>query len=474
MASLTKRATILIICRVFNYGVLALSPMFLVRIFDVHSYGQYREFMLYAVLLAGIIEFTVNTNLIYFIPKYPGREGQSVTHTEFLILVASTIGLAAVYLLRGIILARTSYDFIAPLILFLFFNLNFEFFENYWLGRKRIDYVLFYSSARVTVRTVALIVSAYLSRDVMTVIHTLIAVEMAKCLFVFIMLRKDLTFRIDRALIKEQLRFILPLGSAVVINLVNNQLGNLVISIKMGVERLALYGIGSTQIPILNIVSSSATDVLFPEMAQIDDAPRLRLWQRANVIFCFIVFPVYVVFFFYAHTVIETLFTKNYIAAVPLFRIYLTLILVQSFDMGTPLRTINQNRYFILGSVLSLAANIGLLLMLFRQVGFILPALAFVLGESIKNVYLGSRILHFYRIKLGGLFLWRKIMMITCCAALAIPALIISTWIDMNAVAKAMSFSTLYLVAYYVVLRRFRLDEVELIVEKVRKRFRRS
>jgi hypothetical protein len=124
--------------------------------------------------------------------------------------------------------------------------------------------------------------------------------------------------------------------------------------------------------------------------------------------------------------------------------------------------------------VLSLAANIGLLLMLFRQVGFILPALAFVLGESIKNVYLGSRILHFYRIKLGGLFLWRKIMMITCCAALAIPALIISTWIDMNAVAKAMSFSTLYLVAYYVVLRRFRLDEVELIVEKVRKRFRRS
>ena len=474
MASLTKRATILIICRVFNYGVLALSPMFLVRIFDVHPYGQYREFMLYAVLLSGLIEFTINTNLIYFIPKYPGREGQSVTHTEFLVLVTSSIGLVVVYLFRGVILARTSYDFILPLILFLFFNLNFDFFENYWLGKKRVDYVLLYSSARATVRTVALILSAYISRDVMTVIHTLIAVEIAKCLFVFTMLRKDLTWRIDRALIREQLRFILPLGSAVVINLVNNQLGSLLISIKMGVERLALYGIGSTQIPILNVISSSITDVLFPEMAQIDDAPRLRLWQRANIIFCFIVFPVYIVFFFYAHTVIETLFTEDYIAAVPLFRIYLTLMLIQSFDMGTPLRTINQNRYFILGSALSLAANIGLLLLLFRPVGFVLPALAFVLGESIKNSYLGSRIMHFYDIRLGELLLWKKIGIITCCTIMAIPVLLIGALVDLDPVAKAVIFSSVYLLAYYFAVRRFKLDEVGLIIDRTLSRFRKS
>ncbi|HVO77020.1 MAG TPA: hypothetical protein VMT60_03460, partial [Candidatus Bathyarchaeia archaeon] len=69
MPSITKRTTVLILCRVMNYGIMLLSPIFLVRIFDTHAVGQYWEFMLYAGLVSGFIEFTVNTNLIYFIPK---------------------------------------------------------------------------------------------------------------------------------------------------------------------------------------------------------------------------------------------------------------------------------------------------------------------------------------------------------------------------------------------------------------------
>ena len=450
-----------------NYSVMLLSPIFLVRIFDMHAYGQYREFILYATLIAGVIEFTINTNLIYFVPKYPDRERQSVTHTAFLILIASSVGLIAVYIFKGLILARTSYDFIAPLIVYLFFFLNFEFFENYWLGKKRTDYVLYYSSGRVIVRTVALLVSAYVSRDVMTVIRTLIVVECVKCLFVFAMLRTVLTRRLDRALLREQLRFILPLGSAVVLGLINTQLANLFISIKMGVERLALYAIGGQQIPIHNIVRASVMDVLFPEMTQIGEAERLQLWRRANVIFCFMVFPVYAVFFCYARPFIETLFTANYLAALPLFRIYLTLIVIQSFEMGTPIRAINQNKYYIFGSIFGLSVNIGLILLLYRQVGFITPALSFVLGELVTVVYLASRILRLYRIPLSALLLWRRVFTILCCAVLALPALVAGRWVDLNPVVRAVSFSILYLAVYYIAIRRFKISEVELLTDKL-------
>ena len=472
MASLTKRTIVLILCRVMNYGVMLLSPIFLVRIFDVRAYGQYREFMLYTILISGLIQFSVNTNLIYFIPKYPGRERQSVTHTALLILIASSIGSIAVYFLKSLILARTSYDFIAPLIVYLFFFLNFEFFENYWLGKKRTDYVLYYSFGRVFVRTVALLVSAYISRDVMTVIRTMIVVECIKCLFVFTMLRTVLTRRLDRSLLREQLRFIIPLGSAGVLSLVNQQLASLFISIKMGVERLALYTIGGQQIPVINIVRASVMDVLFPEMAQIGDAERLHLWRRANVVFCAMVFPVYAVFFCYARTFIETLFTANYLAAVPLLRIYLTLIVIQCFEMGTPLRAANQNKYFIFGSIFDLSINIGLILLLYRPVGFVTPALSFVLGECATTAYLGSRILHCYHIPLRALFLWKRIFAILCCTVLALPALVIGSWIDLNPIIRAVSFSILYLVVYYVAIRRLKIDEVELLVDKLTSRLR--
>jgi len=466
VASLTKRAIVLIFCRVMNYGVMLLSPIFLVRIFDRYVFGQYREFILYATLIAGVIEFAINTNLIYFIPKYPDRERQSVTHTALLILITSSVGLIAIYILKGIIFARTSYDFILPLIVYLFF-LNFEFFENYWLGKKRTDFVLYYSSGRVLVRTAALLVAAYVSRDVMTVIRTLIVVECIKCLFVLTMLRGVLTKRLDRTLLREQLRFILPLGSGVVLSLVNTQLANLFISIKMGVERLALYAIGGQQIPIHNIVRASVMDVLFPEMAQIGDAERLQLWRRANVIFCFMVFPLFAVFQCYARTFIETLFRADYLAAVPLFRIYLTLLVIRCFEMGTPLRAMNQNKYFIFGSVLDLSINIGLILLLYRSVGFMAPALSFVLAECATAAYLGGRILHFYRISLRELFLWNRIFTILCCAALALPALLAGMWIDLNPAVRAMSFSVLYLAVYYVAIRRFKIDEVELLVDKL-------
>jgi len=472
VASLTKRTIILIICRAANYGVMILSPIFLVRIFDIHAYGQYREFILYATLLSGLMDFTVTKNLIYFIPKYPDSERESVTHTTFLILIASLFGLIVVYLLKGLILARTSYDFIAPLILYIFFFLNFEFFENYWLGKKRTDYVLYFSSARIAVRTAAILAAALISRSVMAVIWTLIVLEIIKCLFVSIILRKTFTKQLDRALLKEQLRFIIPLGSAVTLSLIHYQLANLVISIKMGVERLALYHIGGQQIPIINIVQSSATDVLFPEMTQLADAERLNLWRRANVVFCFIAFPVYAVFFYYAPTYIGTLFTKQYLTAVPLFRIYLAIILLQCFDVGSPLRAINQNKYFIFGNILSLAVNIGMMLLFFQSVGLKIPALSYVLGSLIGNMYCGNKILQFYRIPLKQLFLWKKIATVILCVVIALPALVVSRWINMQPVVKAVSFSLLYLAMYYFAVRRFKIDEVELLIAKMLSRLR--
>lgn len=472
MPSITKRAIILILCRVLNYGIMLLSPILLTRIFDMRAYGQYREFITYAALITGLIDFSINTNLIYFIAKYPDRERQSVTNTAFLILIASVAGAVALYLLRGIVLAKASYDFSEPLIAYILVFLNFEYFDSYLLGKKRTDYILYFSSSRIIVRTAALIVSAFLSRDVMTVIWTMVAVELAKCCFVFSVLRKILMRCFDRSLLREQIRFIIPLGSAVVLNLTNAQLANLYISIKAGVERLALYTIGGQQIPVIDIVRASVMDVLFPEMAQTGDQERLHLWRRANVMLCVVVFPVYAIFFVYANAYIGTLFRPIYVAAVPLFRIYLTLMLIRCFEMGTPIRAINKNNYFIFGTALNLSINLGLILLLYRRVGFIMPALAFIIAEGVTTAYLAGRILHCYKISLRALFLWKKVFSILWCTVLTSPVLVIGIWIDLHPIIRAVSFSVLYLIFYYVAIRRLRIEEVELLAEKLLSRMR--
>lgn len=466
MSSLTKRAVILIACRVMNYGVLLLSPIFLVRILDMTSYGQYREFVMYAMLLSGIIGFAVNTNFLYFLPKYPEKERNILTNAVVLVLITSGIGIAGIVLARDLLRARMSFEYIYALAAYIAFFVNFDFFESYWLGKKRTDYVLYYSSARTVIRTLAIIAAAYLTHDVHIIIAVLVVAEAGKCLLMLSLFRKSFAREIDYSLMRLQLGYIVPLGSSALITLLNYQLANLTISLKMGVERLALYSIGSHQIPIINIVRTSVMDVLFPEMAQADEAGRLELWRRANIIFCFIIFPVYAVLFYFARTVIEVLFTAQYLTVVPLFRIYLSTMVLHCFEMGTPLRAMSRTKYYIAGSILTLCVNIAFILVFFGVMGFITPGVAFILGEAAAALFLAKTILALYHLKLRKLYFWRKILLIAGAGIASIPALFASHLIHIGSVKEAILCSSAYLIIYFSIVRKLRIVEVETLTRK--------
>jgi O-antigen/teichoic acid export membrane protein len=459
LSSMTKRTIILMICRAANYSVLLFSPIFLVRILDVRSYGQYREFILYAMLISTIADFAIRNNLIFFIAKYPDLERKSVTHTALLILITSTIAASAVYLAKNLILARTSYDFIPFLMLYIFFYLNLDFYESYWIGKKRAQNVLVYSTGRVIIRMIAIIIVAYLTQDVISVIKVIISVEIAKCIFMFFAFRKFFTKNLDRTLLRKQLRYIVPLGFASNINYLNTHLARLLVSIKMGAESLAIYSIGSYQIPLISILRASIMDVLFPEMSERGDAERLLLWKRANVVFCSIVFPLFVVFFYYADTLVVTLFTREYAAAIPLFRVYLFLMVRQCFELTSPLRSKNKNTYFILGSILLLTVNIGLIILLFQRIGIIALPIAFVIGDVCMGIYLASIVMKNYRTSIGGLYMWKKIF---------------SVLFEFDPVIKAIVFSLVYLSLYVFFVRKRRIEEVDLLLDKVSNRLRRA
>jgi O-antigen/teichoic acid export membrane protein len=185
------------------------------------------------------------------------------------------------------------------------------------------------------------------------------------------------------------------------------------------------------------------------------------------------IFPIFAVFMYYARPFVETLFTAQYVAAVPLFRIYLFMMLLQCFEMGTPLRTANQNRAFIFGSMLSLAVDIGFILAFFRILGFVAPALAVVLGELAIMFYLGWRVMRIYSVGIGGLLMWNKILLVVVACLAATPVLFAGELLPLNEVLRAVIFSCFYFAAYLVVVGRFHVEEIELIFAKVVKALRR-
>ena len=98
--STISRFLVLAFARVTNYAILLVSPIVFVRILDQHAYGQYREFVVYAIALATVLGFSVKTSILYFIPKDPDNERKYVTQTALFIFASSALGLGIVYATR--------------------------------------------------------------------------------------------------------------------------------------------------------------------------------------------------------------------------------------------------------------------------------------------------------------------------------------------------------------------------------------
>ncbi len=83
-------------------------------------------------------------------------------------------------------------------------------------------------------------------------------------------------------------------------------------------------------------------------------------------------------------------------------------MLRKCFEMSTPLRAMNKNKYFIVGNLISMVVNIVMLFLLFKLLGFIGPAIAYVVTEFSSLVYLSIKIISTYKIKLSQMLLWKK------------------------------------------------------------------
>ena len=479
MSSRTNRVTILAVSKLLNYAVQFLTPILLVRILDREAYGQYKEFFVYTALISSFINFSIKYNLLYFVAKNPKGEKNYIYHTILLLLFTSIIGLAVVYLAKGYFLEITTYNFVIPLIIYLFFFLNLDFIDSYWLAIKKSKYVFYYSFIRAAVRVIVVVITAYITKDVLIIIYLLIFLELIKFIytFIYLLIKKLLVFKIQWELLKEQLIYIVPLGVASILLEISTDISKVIISSSLGAGALALYAVASQNLPIVNVVRSSVADVIFPDMAQnisADPLESLKLWSKSNIIYLFLMSPLFFILFLYADVFIKVLFTSNYLAAVPIFQIYLFYFLKQCFEMGIPIRVMNQNKYFLIGYIFATGLNIGLLYLLFKILGMPGPAIAYVVSEIILAFYYGKIILHIYKIKVKELFFWRKVFIILGTGLILCPVLIFGRFLPINFIVSALIFSSLYLILYIFILRYFNFEEVDLIMGKIFRRIKLS
>src|SRR5690606_9090765 len=161
--------------------------------------------------------------------------------------------------------------------------------------------------------------------EVMPIVAALIALEALRLLVSAIAWWRvdDEQQPLGEACWREQIRFCLPVGLALILVTLNKSLGALFVTKMLGVVALAHYAIGTYIQPVIGVLRNSVSDAVLPELAALKSTKgtaALELWKRSTVMSMILLSAAGAVLFEFAHTFVVTLFSPEYEPAVLVFQ----------------------------------------------------------------------------------------------------------------------------------------------------------
>jgi O-antigen/teichoic acid export membrane protein len=473
MPGIARLAVILSISRIANYGVMIISPVILVRFLTVGDFGRYREFLLYASILQSVATFAIPDSQLYFIPAHPGSIWRIVRETNLLTAVVSSLVIGGFLLLDAVMGGGLAGPYLLPVVLYVVLFVNIDFWEPFWLAINRPLPVFMYTIGRLTARMLVVVCAAVLTKDVMTIIWSLIGLESLRVTVSALMWRK-----LDKSaqelplahIRRDQLRFCIPMGLATLLFLASRNLGNVAVAKSLGAVALAQLTIGTYGEPILLALRNSISTALLPELVRRITGSReesLLLWKRTTVVNCVLMFPAAVILAWYAEPLIVNVFGASYRPAIPIMQIYGFVMVRACFDFSLLLRAINRTRPVVTGNLAAVIAAGLSLVFLLPIAGVVGAIIAVVISNFVEATYLGWSVCRIYKVSAAQIVPWGAVAKVALCA-LAAAALVF--WVSRGlhvGLIGVMIGSAVYLAVFVALLLATGVQEAAAVIRRV-------
>jgi O-antigen/teichoic acid export membrane protein len=386
VASLTRQALVVSAARLFNQGLMIISPLILVRLLTVEDFGLYREFLLYATVVSNLAAFSLPNSLLYFIGREPAHAATFVNRVVLGVAVTSVLACGGFVGLSYLLPEPLIEGRLLLCVAYVLFFTNVDFWEFLWFAQKRPLAVFAYSSGRLAVRIIVVVSVAWLSRDIDQVLMGLVLMEAGRLALSLFFWRRMATGPVAspaRAGWRPMLEFCVPSGLAVSVTAISSSLSGIFVDQELGNAALAQFVIGGyvfmTIFPLRNAVS----DVLLPEMvARGESEPNgwLPVWKRSVVVLAVLLLPFSVALARYAEEFIRRLFSEKYLAAEPVFLAYCVLIGLSCVDIALVYRAVNRTRAMFGATMVTVGVNLAGLVLLVPSMGMAGAALAVVVS----------------------------------------------------------------------------------------------
>jgi len=470
--STRKDAVTLAKASVIKAALQLLTPLALVRLLDQSEFGDYRLFWLIANTSALLLALGVDRSLLYFLPKSTMDERRRIVSQTMVYFLAAGL-LAGLFLLGGnvwlpaSVSALTDPGYLIAAFVFL------------WVASRPIivlptaDRNVVWQSRIIIVVSIlrALIVVnvAFFTGDIQKVFVALLAWAALQWIFLayYVGSRYGLRLPLPTSSgLGRQLKYAVPFGLSRLFIGIRRQGEQWIVAFLFSPTLLGVFSIGMSFNIVLHLVRRSIGDVLLPKMSSSSAGGTmdrsLELNSRGNISVVTLVAPAVAFIWFFAEPLVRLLYTQDYIAAVPVLRIYMVNLLVMSTELATVLMVLEQGRHVAKVNAMMLVAGLLISYVGGRLFGLAGVALGALVGEITSRIWNYRHAARLLNIPVTRLQDWLTLVKIVLAAAIAgvISALVIRSIDQVGDFITLSLAALLYAIIYALALWILRLTWV--------------
>jgi O-antigen/teichoic acid export membrane protein len=466
--------------RMAAFAVTFLTPILLVRLFTQAEFGTYKQFFL-VTSTPYLIGCAFAECLFYFLPKDPARSGRYVTNSIAMLVAIGVLCAAAMIPNASRIAAMMSNAALEPYIpvmsVYLVFVIMGAMLEITMISRKRYTLAAGTYVVSDVLRAAFLVIPALITRNLAWALIASVVFLAIRAGAVLVYCRKEFRggLQFDRRLMKEQWAYTIPYVLAGIVNIIQQNYHQYAVSFHFDAATFAIYSVGCLQIPLVDFLSTPTSSVMMVRMSEKlsagDRRSVLSIWKDTTRKLGLLFIPFVGLLLVNAYPLITVLFTKAYVASVPIFMVWSLSILLVTFQTDGVLRVFAEIRYLLVINAVRLVMLflfMGWFLSTFRLMGAVTVTLA---GMLIAKIMALARVRRVLQAGFGEFLPWKSLAgTLIAAMAAAAPAIVLTAKLNVPAIVLLPVSGLAYAVTYgtlVLVLGLLSKDEVEAIKSTV-------
>ncbi|ONN27129.1 hypothetical protein XJ44_04890 [Thermosipho affectus] len=412
--SVKKSSSILFISKVIKTVFDIASIMLLSRLLFVSDYGIYKQLMLSSQLVISIMILGVPNSALYYLSNK--RKKEYLVNLYFTLFFLSILVIIVSPFLAMLFDMNFKVDFFRKNIFIVALIYSLGIFssasENILVALNKIKSLVIYTIAPTVYWFIGLLFLLFYGKYTIYMIFVLFIFRYVLNIVLLILPTwGEIKFEYTNLKrIKDILIFGIPIGFSTILGMLNKNVDKLVVGYFVDNVNFAIFSNGAYEIPFSSLLTSSLFTVLIPELKRLNDLKNISsiktLWNRAGNVMIPIMVSLASSLIFFAKPFVLFIFSEKYLASVPYFRIYQTILYFRIYVYGSIFVATKNSRIFLFNAIYSLIFNIAMDIFLIMKIGPIGAVIATVLTTVFLVILQLINIKNILKIKFSETFPW--------------------------------------------------------------------